>query len=185
MQARVCRRGVRYGSRPSSTVPDDATIRQLLNRRDLAAARHRAAVSRQLGLGESEMLAVAYLAQRAELTPGELGALLDLSSGGVSALVQRLEEAGHVLRTAHPTDGRSSLVRLSPALVARAGRAFGPLVADLDGLSADLDDEQRQLVRRFLTRVAEVSEAHAERAYREQHGTSAPAAATQVPSLWG
>ena len=92
----------------------DETIRQLLNRRDLASARHRSAISRRLGLSESEMLAVAHLAQRGRLSPSELAELLDLSSGGVTALVQRLELAGHVERQAHPTDRRSVLLELSP-----------------------------------------------------------------------
>lgn len=73
-----------------SPPPTDPTLRRLLNRRELAAARHRSALSRRLGLTESEMLAVAHLAQRGQLPPSELGALLGLSSGGVSALVARL-----------------------------------------------------------------------------------------------
>src|SRR5688572_31374156 len=95
------------------------TIRQLLNRRDLASARHRAAMSRRLGLSESEMLAVAHLAQHGRLSPSALGQLLDLSSGGITALVQRLEGAGHLVRRRHPTDRRSVLVELSDELVAR------------------------------------------------------------------
>jgi len=167
-------------------VTDDETIRQLLNRRDLAAARYRAAVSRQLGLGDSEMLAVAHLAQRGQLTPGELGGLLDLSSGGISALVQRLEDAGHVIREPHPSDGRSNVISLAPGLIERAGAAFGPLVEDLDRLSCELGEQDLLLVRRFLSRVAHVSEEHAERALRHPLSDGAGAAvAAAAPSLWG
>jgi DNA-binding MarR family transcriptional regulator len=162
----------------------DPRLRQLLNRRELAAARHRSALSRRLGLSESEMLAVAHLAQRGQLSPSELGVLLDLSSGGVSALVQRLQEAGHVIREAHPTDGRSNLVRLAPALVERATEAFGPLVDDLDRLSAELDADEQRVLRRYLERVAVLSEEHAERARRE-HEREAHGAASPVPALWG
>ena len=42
------------------------------------------------------------------------------SSGGITALVHRLESAGHLFRRRHPTDRRSILVELSPQLVARA-----------------------------------------------------------------
>jgi DNA-binding MarR family transcriptional regulator len=163
----------------------DSSIRQLLNRRDLAATRHRAAISRQLGLGESEMLAVAHLAQRGRLTPGEIGSLLDLSSGGVSALVQRLEDAGHVVREPHPTDGRSNVVRLSPQLVQRASHVFDPLVSDLERLSAELDETQLRTIETFLTRVVEVSERHADRAYAKQRGHTDGTHATPVPTLWG
>jgi DNA-binding MarR family transcriptional regulator len=162
----------------------DGNIRQLLDRRDLAAARYRSAASRRLGLGESEMLAVAHLAQRGRLTPTEIAGLLDLSSGGVSALVQRLEESGHVVREPHPTDGRSTVVRLSPQHVERSRRVFGPLAADLDELGDELDDGQRRVIERFLLRVVDVSEHHADRAYGELHG-GGESGSTPVPTLWG
>lgn len=159
-------------------------IRQLLNRRELAAARHRSAMSRQLGLSETEMLAVAHLAQHGQLSPSELGELLDLSSGGVSALVQRLSEAGHVVRRAHPTDGRRNLVRLAPGLVERATRAFEPIVSDLDRLSTDFGEDEQRLLQRWLERVVELSEDHAERARANLLGRS-PEASAPVPGLWG
>lgn len=162
----------------------DETIRQLLNRRDLASARHRSAVSRRLGLSDSEMLAVAHLAQRGRLSPSELAELLDLSSGGVTALVQRLELAGHVERHAHPTDRRSVLLELSGALVERAGEAFHPLVGALDEVTAELSESEQATVRRFLTRVAIATEEHATRAHAElDRGAAAPS--TPVPALWG
>ena len=159
-------------------------IRQLLNRRDLASARHRAAMSRRLGLSESEMLAVAHLAQHGRLSPSALGQLLDLSSGGVTALVQRLEGAGHLVRRRHPTDGRSVLVELSGALVERAERAFGPLVDDLERASLELSEEERQVVRRFLDRAVALSEDHA---HRELSASSRaePVVAAPTPGLWG
>jgi DNA-binding MarR family transcriptional regulator len=164
----------------SATLSDDV-IRRLLDRRDLAAARHRSAIGRRLGLGETEMLAVAHLAQHGELTPTRLGELLDLSSGGASALVQRLEAAGDVVRRAHPTDGRRSLVRLSAPLVRRAERAFAPLAAEI--AKAPLDDREREIVVRFLADVAEATERQADAA-RSRH-RPAPAWAPQVPSRWG
>jgi DNA-binding MarR family transcriptional regulator len=162
----------------------DKTIRKLLNRRDLASARHRSAISKQLGLSESEMLAVAHLAQHGQLSPSALGELVDLSSGGVTALVQRLESAGHLVRRRHPTDGRSVLVELSPQFLERAERAFDPLVSDLDAASGELSPDERIVVRRFLDRAVALSEAHA-RAARAATGARTPAAAAPSPGLWG
>ena len=160
------------------------TIRQLLNRRDLASARHRAAMSRRLGLSESEMLAVAHLAQHGRLSPSALGQLLDLSSGGVTALVQRLESGGHLVRRRHPTDGRSILVELSPELVARAEQAFGPLVDDLDRAALDLSEDEQHVVRRFLDRAVALSEEHAKRALSEPERPE-PLMAVPTPGMWG
>jgi DNA-binding MarR family transcriptional regulator len=166
------------------TTEPEQTIRQLLNRRELASARHRAAISRQLGLSETGMLAVAHLAQHGQLSPSTLAELLGVSSGGITALVQRLEAGGHIVRRPHPTDGRSVLVELSPALLQRAERAFGPLVNDLDRATGELDEQERRVVRRFLDRVASLSEAHAQRA-RESAVARTGAAAAPSPGLWG
>jgi DNA-binding MarR family transcriptional regulator len=68
-------------------------LRQLLNRKDLAGARQRAALGRSFGVTENEILALAHLARHGVLTPSALGRLLALSSGGATTLVQRLERA--------------------------------------------------------------------------------------------
>ena len=54
-------------------------IRAALLHKGLADARHRTALARRLGLTENEVLAVQHLARAGELTPGQLGALLQLS----------------------------------------------------------------------------------------------------------
>jgi MarR family multiple antibiotic resistance transcriptional regulator len=162
----------------------EAAIRQLLNRRDLASARHRAAISRQLGLSDSEMFAVAHLAQHGQLSPSALGELLEISSSGITALIQRLENDGHVVRRRHPTDGRSVLVQLTPQFLERAELAFGPLVRDLDQVSHELDEDERTVVLRYLDRVTSLSEAHAERA-RKAIVSHTEAAAAPAPGLWG
>src|SRR3712207_260301 len=69
-----------------------------------------AAMARRTGLGLSEMSALEHL-QHAHggLTPTELGKRLSLSSGAITALVDRLERTGHVERRPNPADRRSSV----------------------------------------------------------------------------
>jgi DNA-binding MarR family transcriptional regulator len=170
---------------PAEPSPPPDAVRRLLNQRDLASARHRAAMSRRLGLSDTEMLAVAHLAQHGSLSPSTLGEMLALSSGGVTALVQRLASGRHVVRQRHPTDRRKVLIELSPELVERARAAFGPLVADLDRAASELGDRERAVVHRYLSRVVAVSEAHADRAGRELAPRPTIAPAAPEPGLWG
>jgi DNA-binding MarR family transcriptional regulator len=152
----------------------------------MAVARHRAAVARQLGISETEMAAVAHLAQHGELTQTRLGELLDLSSGGTAALVQRMERDGHLLRREDPNDKRLRLVSIAPATVERAARAYAPVVADLERLLEELGDDE-ELVTRFLDSLVEVSEANAERAWSGLRPPAPlePSRLEAVPSLWG
>jgi DNA-binding MarR family transcriptional regulator len=160
-----------------------AAIRSLLYRRDVAVARHRAAVARTLALNDIEMLALVHLAEQGELSPSALGKALDLSSGGVTALVQRLERHGHVTRTPHPTDRRSTLIGLTPATADRLNEAESPPYEELAALTAALAEPERRVVNDMLLRLATLSEALEERT-RERTEPADDALARPVPSLW-
>ena len=159
-------------------------IRAALHRKALADARQRGALARRLGLTDSEVLAVQHLARAGELTPGQLGALLQLSSGGTTGLIHRLERAGHVSRHAHPRDRRSTVVRLTPTIAAWATDAWAPFVADVDALASSLSDREQQVVRRFLEGAAEAAERHADRLARDADATAHDALAVPLPALW-
>jgi len=176
-----------------STSTDDATpegddtrtrIRSALHRKSLADARQRAALARRLGLTDTEVLAIQHLARSGELTPGQLGSLLQLSSGGTTGLIQRLQRAGHVSRHAHPRDRRSAVVRLTPAIASWATDAWAPFVADIDTLVSDLSETERELVRRFLEAAADASERHADRLARDADASAHDALAVPLPALW-
>ncbi|HEX2412472.1 MAG TPA: MarR family transcriptional regulator [Solirubrobacteraceae bacterium] len=158
-------------------------IRHALNRKDLAAARQRSALARLLGLADADVLAIQYLAVAGRLTASRLGSLLQMTSGGSTALVQRLEREGCIVREPHPVDRRSSLLRLTPGIEHRAGAKLAPLVASIDAASAELSAAEREVVGRFLERVAEEGERHADELAR-QATAAVPAAGSPVPGLW-
>jgi DNA-binding MarR family transcriptional regulator len=160
------------------------TIRRSLTRKDLAAARHRSAAGRMLGLNENELLALQQLSLSGRLTPSALGAQLRLTSGGTTALVQRLERAGHVTRESHPHDGRSTLLRLTPRSEEDATAAFAHLVHELDRLAGELSDAERAVVAGFLERVADAAERHAADAARALEDRARTAIGEPVPGLW-
>jgi DNA-binding MarR family transcriptional regulator len=159
-------------------------IRAALYRKGLADARQRASLARRLGLTDSEVLAVQHLARAGELTPGQLGALLQLSTGGTTGLIHRLERAGHVSRHANTRDRRSAVVRLTPAMAEWAADAWAPYVAEIDALAAELTDADRDVVRRFLEGAADAAERHADRLARDADATARDALAVPLPALW-
>jgi DNA-binding MarR family transcriptional regulator len=165
--------------------PTPESIRRSLTRKSLAAARHRSALARLLGLTDSDVLALQYLAGAGELTTGRLASLLRLSSGGATALVQRLEREGCVTRAPNPADRRSTVLRLTPEIERRAGQAMAPLVEELDLLIARLSPEQRRTVGEFLGRVAEAGERHADALAGRADGPPDEPPASPVPCLWG
>jgi DNA-binding MarR family transcriptional regulator len=158
-------------------------MRRLLYRRDVAVARHRAALARSLGVTDAEMLALVHLTERGELAPSAIAAILDLSSGGVTALVQRLERAGHVTRKPHPSDRRSILIRLSSATAIRLAEASEPLHRGMDAVAAELDDGARAAVTEVFGHLASLSE-ELEASLRPDTAEEPDPMTHPVPSLW-
>lgn len=84
------------------------------------------------------------------LTPRRLGEDLGLSSGAVTAVVDRLERAGHLFRSRDDADRRVVHLHYDPRANAVARQFFGPLGershAVMDGFTPD----QLRLVARFI-----------------------------------
>jgi DNA-binding MarR family transcriptional regulator len=163
---------------------DAEAIRKAINRKELAATRQRSALGRLLGLSDTDVLAIQHLAAAGRLTPTQLGSMLGMTSGGATALVQRLEREGFVAREPHPSDRRSALLRLTPEIERQAGEALAPLVAAIDALSAQLDDRERRAVARYLAAVADAGERHADELARRADAATQPVPASPVPALW-
>ena len=77
--------------------------------------RHREAVADELGVGATEIVALAFLYRDGPHTPSDIGQLLNLTSGSVTALLDRLEGAAFVTRSPNPDDRRSLLATATPA----------------------------------------------------------------------
>jgi DNA-binding MarR family transcriptional regulator len=156
----------------------------LLARKSLADARHRGAAARLLGLTESDVLALQHLAWAGAMTPSQLGAQLRLTSGGTTALVQRLARLSYVRREPHPEDRRSTLLRLTPEAERDAGALYAPLVRDLDDVASALDDAARAAVAAYLARVAALAEERAGELARAADAERPQIPRVPVPGLW-
>ncbi|MFD8686399.1 MarR family winged helix-turn-helix transcriptional regulator [Streptomyces sp. NPDC059651] len=84
------------------------------------------------------------------MTPGRLREQLDLTSGAVTACLDRLERAGHIHRVRDGGDRR--VVRLHYATAAKlvARDFFQPLAAGTDVARAQFDEGELRVVVRFL-----------------------------------
>ncbi len=116
------------------------------------------------GLGRTDVRAIVAIMDAARsgsaLTAGALGAAVDLSSASVTALVDRLERAGHVQRVRDPSDRRRVVLEISDSAMAAGGAFFGGLQRDLLAAMEDYTDEELAVVRRFLDRMTEVVRDH-------------------------
>ena len=112
------------------------------------------AMGRRMSLGDTELEAMDELAASKDpLGPVELGNRLGIRSASATMLVDRLEAAGHLRRERHPTDRRR--IALYPMDSARdeVRATLVPLLASINAIVAQLDDDQAQTVLKFLTDI--------------------------------
>ncbi|SDP25640.1 DNA-binding transcriptional regulator, MarR family [Arthrobacter sp. ok909] len=89
-------------------------IVQGLRRVDTGTYALRIRLAEKLGIGTIDINAMAFVGEVDGLTPKDLGKALNITTGSVTAMVDRLESKGFMVRKPNPTDRRSVLLHLSP-----------------------------------------------------------------------
>ena len=119
-----------------------------------------AAFASQHGLHPTDLRALISLldADRAGLTatPGWLGVQHGLNSASITALIDRLESAGHIRRVRDTADRRRVLLVVEPSAVAMGLAFFGPLITQMVASMRQFDAAELATVRRFLLAMNQV-----------------------------
>ena len=145
---------------------DVVEVRLLLRRFAMERDRWIADLCRRVGSSRSDYDALEALDAHGPLTPGELGTLLSLTSGSVTALVGRLEELGWARREPHPDDRRKVIVSLTEAASRLGTEELTPYFDAVDGATDALTSKERAVVKRYLEAlVGRVGEAPGAAAY--------------------
>jgi len=84
------------------------------------------------------------------LTPGELGQRLGISSGATTAVLDRLERAGHVRRVRDDRDRRRMTVHRAESAAALLHTFSEPLDAAMDAIVVGYSGGELDVVQRFL-----------------------------------
>ncbi|MGH7530012.1 MAG: MarR family transcriptional regulator, partial [Gemmatimonadales bacterium] len=85
------------------------------------------AAAAALGVNRTDLRCLDVLLERGSASPGELAAALGLTTGSVTAMLDRLERMGYLSRTSDPADRRRVQVRPAAAATRAADRLWGPL----------------------------------------------------------
>ena len=136
----------------------------------LARDRLRGAMTSLLGLGLTDLDAVEYLERFGPLNQRDLGKRLQLTSGAVTLLVDRLERLQLVRRRPHPTDRRVTLVELMPDAALPELPEIRDYHAALVGTAQALSPAARDELVAFLEQL----EQHADTATAGMRARTAP-----------
>ena len=128
-------------------------ISELLRRLSVASTRHVALLAQKMNLSPVEVTAMQHLQNTGGLTSGQLAERLFMTTGAITGLADRLEEAGFLKRVLNPRDRRSRLLLLTPAGVKEIMSYLGPFIEEMEKAIAQLSLEARESVGQFLETV--------------------------------
>jgi DNA-binding MarR family transcriptional regulator len=114
-------------------------------------------VAIRFGLSESDIETLESLIEMGATTAGRLAELTGLTSGAVTRVIDRLEQAGYVRRVADPADRRRVIVEVVPEKVAAIQSTLGRIG---DAGAAEIgrySDAQLELIGDFLSRMEQIT----------------------------
>lgn len=116
-----------------------------------------------LNMCQSDFAALEALLHKGPLTPTELGAKVLLTSGSITAAVDRLEERGMVERRGGGGDRRRRFVRLTRAGRDLIRKAFAEHAAAMEEAVSGLTGREREDLIALLRRLGKDAEMRLER----------------------
>jgi DNA-binding MarR family transcriptional regulator len=119
------------------------------------------AAAQSMGVNRTDAKCIDILDQHGRMSAGELAHQSGLTTGAVTAVIDRLERVGYVRRVADSADRRRVLVELTPRLRRMIEELMGPLGDEGFPLVDRYSDEQLELLIEFTRMGRELQERHA------------------------
>ena len=142
--------------RPDLDVSPMAVIGRLGEAASLISRERLAPVFARFGLQQGEFDVLATLRRSGKpfaLTPTDLYEATMVTSGAMTARLDRLEKAGLTERAPHPSDRRGVVVRLTEKGLALTDEALAAHVANEHDILAGLAREEREALARLLAKL--------------------------------
>lgn len=114
-------------------------------------------IAEQVGIHSTDLEATDMLSWTGPITAGRLADLTGLTTGAVTALIDRLEAAGFVQRERDPNDKRRVIIQPIAERADDVAPLYEPIVREMIDLCAQYNERDLALILDFATRAATVS----------------------------
>lgn len=115
-------------------------------------------VASSLGLYNNDFISVDILREKGPITAGELSKLTGLTTGSVTALIDRLEKIGYVRRQSDPSDRRRVIIVPEYEQKEEVSNTYHPLHTAMVKLASSYNPEELELITQFLGKASMVLE---------------------------
>lgn len=124
----------------------------------VAVVQYNELVAAQVGITPTDFQCLYALSRFGPTSPSELAHHVGLTSGSVSRMIDRLQQAGHVVRRPHERDRRRVVVEAEPASLARVAELYRPLRDRLQARVAELPDTELTAMLAFALDAGRMTE---------------------------
>ena len=146
---------------PPAATMGRARLMEALNRamRDASAQGviHSQMAAERLGIGSSDLECLDFIVMRGPLTAGELATATGLTTGAITGVIDRLEQAGFARRERDPDDRRKVLMRFAPGAERRIFPLFKPMERATTAVLERYSDKELAFLLEFLQRLSEAA----------------------------
>jgi DNA-binding MarR family transcriptional regulator len=111
----------------------------------------------QYGLNRTDMRALEIVGRGGHSQPTELARALGFTTGGVTAVLDRLERAGYVRRRLDPSDRRRLVVEVTDKTTQRDTEVFGELMGRTRSIIDTYADADLAMICGFLEQVSQIT----------------------------
>ena len=115
------------------------------------------AVADRFGLNATDHKCLNFLIKSGPVTAGRLGELTGLTTGAVTGIIDRLEQAGFVRREKDPNDRRRVVVKPVPDKIEQFDKLFEALFRTTIGIVQGYSDQEIAIILDFLKKFNAVS----------------------------
>jgi DNA-binding MarR family transcriptional regulator len=128
----------------------------LMRGHSTAAVLFHHALAERLGLGPTDLKCLDLLRDHGPMTGSDLAALTGLTTGAITGVVSRLEDAGFVRRTPDAQDGRRQILSPTHERAHDVHALFKRMHDELAAVLADFTARELSVIGRFLTTSTEL-----------------------------
>jgi DNA-binding MarR family transcriptional regulator len=115
------------------------------------------AVAGRFGLHTTDLECLDLIYLRERTSAGDLAKATGLTSGAVTALIDRLEKARYVERVGDPTDRRRREVRIRPDAIEPIQAVYRPIQARMVELWTSYSTRELEVILDFLSRSTDLA----------------------------
>lgn len=147
-------------SNPARAALADTLAVQLGRRHSGLVVAFHQAVADQLGVNATDLKALDLATVHGSTTAGQVAETTGLTTGAVTFLIDRLEQAGFLTRTRDPHDRRRWTLTVTPDCAEQVTRLYEPLAQDMRELAHEFSADELQAINRYLARSDGILERH-------------------------